>query len=181
MSRLAPIAPETAEGQTAEIFAKLKKQIGAVPNIFRSLAVHPQALGAYLNIESGATTLSGADKQAIALATGEINGCEYCLAAHTLIGKGFGLSLEETKKIRQGGATDPKRNALVRLVNEIVENRGRVSQGAYQAFLDAGYTAAQIPEVLLVVTQNLFTNYFNNLNGTEVDFPAAPSLEPVLA
>ncbi|MDE1170049.1 MAG: carboxymuconolactone decarboxylase family protein [Verrucomicrobium sp.] len=176
MSRIAQITPEQATGQTAQIYGSIQKQLGGVPNIFQALGAHPQALAAFLNLHSGLTTLSGADKEALALIVAEENGCDYCLAAHTFLGRKHGLSTEETLVIRQGGATDPKRNALIRMAREIVDRKGRVSDEAYQAYLDAGYTEAQVPEVLLAVVENLFTNYFNNLNGTAIDFPAAPAL-----
>ena len=87
-----------------------------------------------------------------------------------------GLNENEMLSIRQGGESEPKRDALLRFVQEIVNNKGAVSDTTYQAFRSAGYEENQIPEVLLAIVQNIFTNYFNNLNQTVVDFPAAPAL-----
>lgn len=176
LPRLAPLAPAQATGQAAQIYAGIQKQLGVVPNLYQTLGAHPQALEAFLHLHAGLTTLSGPDKEAIALAVAQVNGCGYCLAAHTLLAQKHGLSADETLVIRQGGASDPKRNALVRLVREIVETKGAASDAAYQAFLDAGYGETQVPEVFLAVVQHLFTNYFNNFNRTVVDFPAAPVL-----
>ncbi len=176
MNRLPSVSPEQATGQTAQIYAAVKKQLGVVPNLFQALGTHPQALEAFLHLNAGLTTLSGADKEAISLAVSQVNGCDYCLAAHTLLGQKHGLSAEETRVIRQGRATDPKRDALIRFVREIADRKGAASDESLQAFLAAGYQESQVPEVVLAVVQNVFTNYFNNLNRTEVDFPAAPAL-----
>jgi AhpD family alkylhydroperoxidase len=176
MPRLPRISVEQATAPTSELYAAIKKHLGVVPNLFQTLGAHPQALEAYLHLDSGLTTLSGPDKEAISLTVAEANGCDYCLAAHTVLGKMRGLAPEEMLKIRQGHATDPKRNALIRLVREIVEKKGAVSDETFQGFLDAGYSTSQVPAVMLAVVQNVFTNYFNNLNGTEIDFPAAPAL-----
>jgi len=176
MSRITTVTPANATGQTAAIYATITKALGGVPNLYQALGAHPQTLEAFLHLNAGLTSLSGADKEAIALAVAQVNDCDYCLAAHTFLGGKHGLSADETLVIRKGGATDPKRNALIRFTREVVENKGAVAEETYQAFLTAGYKEAQVPEVFLAVVQNIFTNYFNNFNNTEVDFPAAPAL-----
>ena len=176
MSRITPISVEQATGQTSQLYSAIQKQLGGVPNLFQAIGTNPHVLEAFLHLNAGLGSLSGSDKEAISLAVAQNNGCDYCLAAHTVLGKMSGLNENEMLSIRQGGESEPKRDALLRFVQEIVNNKGAVSDTTYQAFRSAGYEENQIPEVLLAIVQNIFTNYFNNLNQTVVDFPAAPAL-----
>lgn len=178
MSQLKSIKLEEATGQTAKLYSAIKGALGGVPNLFQGLGISPRALEAYLNI-GGALKgglLSGQDQEAIALTVSAKNGCNYCQAAHTVLGKMNGLTEDEMKSNRSGSSKDTKRVHLIRLVSEIVENKGSVSFSALQAFKSAGYTDEHIPEILLTVVQTAFTNYYNELNKTDLDFPAAPKL-----
>ena len=176
MSRIAPLLPENATGHTEQVFAAIKRALGVVPNLYRTVGHQAKTLETVLNFGAGQPTLTAKEKEVIALAVAEANGCHYCLAAHSFLAKAAGLSADESQAARRGASCDPKRAALLGLVTGIVAGRGAVDDATYAAFLAAGYTEAQVPEVVLAVTQNLFTNYFNNLNGTAVDFPAAPAL-----
>ena len=178
MSRISQVSVEQATGERAELYTAIKATLGSVPNLFQAVGASPRALKTFLGIGAGLRggLLSGAESEAIALAVAQANGCDYCLAAHTVVGGMRGLKGEEVIRNRRAESSDPKRNALLTLVSEIVTKKGRVSDATYQAFINAGYTEAHVPEVLLVVTENIFTNYFNNLNGTDVDFPPACEL-----
>ena len=148
MSRLSTIAPEAATGATAELFAKIKKAAGKVPNAYATIGTHsPEALGAMLGVEAviSSSTLSKADIETIKLAVSEVAGCDYCIAAHTLMGKFAGLSPEGMKQIRAGDPTgDTKRDALVRFVRTLVDTRGTVPAADLAAVREAGYTDATL-------------------------------------
>jgi AhpD family alkylhydroperoxidase len=176
MPRLTSLSVEQATGQAAQLYSAIQKQVGVVPNLYQAIGVNSHVLEAVLHLNAGLGSLSAPDKEAIALAVAESNSCDYCLAAHTYLGKAHGLEESEMLAIRKGGATDGKRNALIRFVREIVDRKGAVADETYQAFLAAGYEEQQVPAVVLAVVQNIYTNYFNTLNQTVVDFPAAPAL-----
>ena len=137
MSRLSAIKPEAATGAAAEIFAKIRKAVGKVPNAYATIGTHsPEALGALLNMEAviSAGTLSKPDIEAIKLAVSEVAGCDYCLAAHTLAGKFAGLAPETMKAVRAGEATgDAKRDALVHFVRLLVKTHGTVPEAEVSA------------------------------------------------
>ena len=178
MSRLSAIKPEAATGDAAEIFAKIRKAVGKVPNAYATIGTHsPEALGALLNMEAviSAGTLSKPDIEAIKLAVSEVAGCDYCLAAHTLAGKFAGLAPETMKAVRAGEATgDAKRDALVHFVRLLVKTHGTVPEAEVSAIREAGYSERQIVEIALAVTSITFTNLVNRINDTTLDFPAAP-------
>ncbi len=135
-------------------------------------------LDGYLGL-SGAlnkTSLSGKEREAIQLAVGEANNCGYCVAAHTAIGKGMGLTEQQTIEARRGGNSDPKINALVKFALALHEKKGFVSDADVSALKGAGYSDAHLGEVVAVYALAVFTNYFNHVNATPVDFPAPPSI-----
>jgi len=180
MSRLSAIKPEAATGAAAEIFAKIRKAAGKVPNAYATIGTHsPEALGALLSVEAvvGAGTLSKPDLEAIKLAVSEAAGCDYCVAAHTLMGKVAGLTPEAMKAVRAGEPSgDAKRDALVHFVRVLVTTHGTLLEGEVSAIREAGYTERQIVEIALAVTSITFTNLVNRINDTEVDFPPAPAI-----
>lgn len=176
MSRLTAIQPEAATGAAAEIFAKIRKAVGKVPNAYATIGSHsPEALGAILGVEAvlGAGTLSKQDVETIKLAVSEVAGCDYCVAAHTLAGKFAGLAPQTMKEIRAGAPTgDAKRDALVHYVRVLVTTRGTVPETEVNAIREAGYTERQIIEIALAVASITFTNLVNRVNDTTLDFPA---------
>jgi uncharacterized peroxidase-related enzyme len=178
MSRLSAIKPEAATGAAAEIFAKIRKAVGKVPNAYATIGTHsPEALGALLNVEGviAAGSLSKQDTEAIKLAVSEVAGCDYCLAAHTLAGKFAGLAPETMKAVREGEASgDAKRDALVHFVRTLVQTHGTLPEAEVGAIREAGYTERQIVEIALTVASITFTNLVNRINDTTLDFPAAP-------
>jgi uncharacterized peroxidase-related enzyme len=160
------------------IFDALKGKIGMVPNLYATVANSNVALGAILNFgESlGAGEFSAKEVEAIALAVGQVNGCEYCLAAHTAISKMSGFSEEETLDLRAGNISDTKLAALTQLAIALAENKGRAEEKFIENFFAAGYTQAALVELIGFVALNTFTNFVNNTANTKVDFPAAPEL-----
>lgn len=176
MPRLAVIDPSTATGKAREMFDGPLK--GKHLNIFRGIANSPAALQAYLGF-SGALKeglLNAKEREVIALTLAEMNQCAYCLAAHTAIGKGAGMSEQDTIDARKGKLSDPRTAALRHFVITLHEKKGFVGDDALKTIRAAGYTDGHIAEVIANYALNIFTNYFNHVNDTAVDFPAAPKL-----
>ena len=176
MSRIVTPALETATGATAEIYAQIKKTVGKVPNTFAAIGAHgPAALKAILQADGvlAAGSLSKPDQETIKLAVSEVAGCDYCVAAHSLLGKLVGLAPDVVKQIRAGQPTgDAKRDALVRFVRTLAGTSGTIGDDAFQAIRAAGYTDAQLVDISLAIAVTVFTNVFNRINDTEIDFPA---------
>lgn len=176
MPRLASIDPATATGRAKEIFDGPLK--GKHFNIFRGLANSPAALDAYVALSGalGKAGLSAKEREVVQLVVGQANGCDYCVAAHTAIGKSVGLSEEQAVGARRGRTGDPKLDALAGFTRAVHEKRGNVSDEEIGAFRAAGYTDGHVAEVVAGVALAVLTNYFNHVNRTAVDFPAAPAV-----
>lgn len=178
MSRLNVITPEQATGPTKELYDAIKRAVGGVPNIYQGVGNSAATLEGVLHIGAvlGKGQLSAAEIEAVKLVVSEAYGCTYCLAAHTLLGKKAGLTDEQAISIRRGTPQQPKLAALVKFVNATIQPKARVSDENLRAVKIAGYNDAQITETLLVVAQTVFTNLFNRVHQTPLDFPAVPSL-----
>ncbi|MGN4149150.1 carboxymuconolactone decarboxylase family protein [Burkholderia gladioli] len=176
MSRLSTLAVADATGSTAELFTKIRKAVGKVPNAYATIGTHhPEALAAMLGIDAilAGGTLSKAEIETIKLAVSENAGCDYCIAAHTLAGKFAGLSPEAMRQIRAGEPTgDVKRDALVTYVRSVVSTRGTLPAEQLDHFIAAGFTERQVIEVSLAIASITFTNLVNRANDTTLDFPA---------
>lgn len=180
MSRI--LTPANIEAAPAAAQAQLEavnQQLGVVPNLFRLIANSPSALEGYLGM-SGALakgSLPAQTRERIALAVAQVNGCDYCLSAHTYLGKNLAkLSDAEIAANRHGGSLDPKAEAAVRFAVKVVRERGHVSDADVQAVRMADYDDAQIVEIVQHVALNTWTNYINEVAKTEIDFPAAQAL-----
>jgi len=173
MARIKALNPETVEGKSKELLDKIKGKMGRVPNIFKTMAHSPAVLGAYLGF-SGAlddSTLCPKLREKIALAVAEDNSCDYCLAAHSAIGKMAGLSPDEIAAARQASAQNPKADAALKFAKKLSRGRAVVNDADAQTLRDAGYTEGEILEIIAVVSLNIFTNYFNHVADPEIDFP----------
>jgi uncharacterized peroxidase-related enzyme len=175
MSRL-PIPASIEESPAASqlLLQAVKKQLGVVPNLFRLVGNSPAALEGYLGLNAalGKGALEAPTRERIALAVAEINGCNYCLSAHSYLGSKLAkLSEVEIAANRDGGSTDPKADAAVRFAAKIVNARGHVSEDDLKAVRQAGYTDAQMIEIVLHVALNTLTNYVNEVAKTDIDFP----------
>jgi len=178
MSRLTQIAPDTATGNTKELLDAVKSKLGLIPNMVRAMANSPAALDAYVQF-SGALaggSLSARNREQIALAVGQVNECNYCLSAHSALGKIAGLTPDQIRDSRQGTAADGKTDALLHFARKLVETRGQVSDGDVNAVRQAGFTDGEIAEAVANVALNIFTNYFNHVAATDIDFPKADAL-----
>lgn len=169
-----PSSIETAPKASQGLLEAVKKQLGSVPNLFRLVSNSPAALEGYLSLSGalGQGTLPPATRERIALAVAQVNGCSYCLSAHTYLGKNLAkLDEAEIKANREGGSNDPKAAAAVRFATQVVKERGHVGSDAVRVVREAGYDDAQIIEIVLHVALNTWTNYINEIAGTEIDFP----------
>lgn len=179
MPRIEPIQPEEATGKAKDLLDTVQAKFGKAPNIFKTMAQSPAAMEGFLQLHGALAggVLSETFQEQIALCVSEINGCNYCLAAHTAIGKGAGLSEDEIIASRQGESADPKTKAGLEFARTIIASHGWVSEGDYNAVQQAGYNSEEIIEIIGQVAKNLFANYFNHIAETAIDFPAAPSLK----
>jgi len=179
MPRIQPVTDEQASPEAAEIFGAIKKKIGKVPNLYRTLGHSPSTLGGLLQLGDvlDGGSLSAPVKEQIALRVAHRNACDYCASAHTAIGKMVGLNEEQTIAARQGKADDAQAQAILNLVDAILEREGFVPDDQLQAARDAGLTDGQVFEVVGQVIKNFFTNFVNHIAETEVDFPAIPQLQ----
>jgi uncharacterized peroxidase-related enzyme len=174
MSRLATVDPATAEGQARTLLSKVERALGVTPNMMRAMANSPAVLDAYLQF-SGALSkgsLPGRVQEQIALTAAVANDCGYCLAAHTVLGARAGLSPDDLVAGRSGQASDPKVEAALSFAKSIIASRGFVSDADLEAVRAAGYTDGEIGEIVAAVALNTFTNYFNSVGQTALDFPA---------
>lgn len=178
MSRLPQVAPETATGKTREMFQAVQGKLGMVPNMMRALGNAPAALEAYLQFSGSLSkgSLPAKTREQIALAVGQANGCGYCLAAHTALGQMAGLTAEQIRDSRHANAVDSKTHALLHFARKLVDNRGHVDDADLALLAQHGFTAGDITEVVANVALNLFTNYFNHVAQTDIDFPVASEL-----
>jgi uncharacterized peroxidase-related enzyme len=176
MSRISIPALESATGATAEVYSQVRKVAGgSVPNLFAALGhLAPNQLAAVLNAEGAiaAGTLSQQDLETIKLLVSAETGCDYCVAAHTMLGKMVGLSADALGAIRRGQSTgDAKRDALIRFVLILQRTSGTISDTEFAAIRTAGYSDTQLAEISLAIALTIFTNTFNRINDTAVDFP----------
>ena len=175
MSRLPiPATIDAAPAASQPLLEAVKKQLGVVPNLFRLVSTSPAALEGYLGL-SGALAkgaLPAQTRERIALAVAEINGCDYCLSAHSYLGKNLAkLDDAEIAANRAGASNDLKADAAVRFAAKVARERGHVGEDDLRAVKLAGYSDAQVIEMVLHVALNTWTNYINEVAKTDIDFP----------
>ena len=174
MSRIpTPAAISDAPAASQPLLEAVEKQLGVVPNLFRLVANSPAALQGYLGLSGalGKGALPAATRERIALAVAEINGCNYCMSAHTYLGKNLAkLDDAEITANRNGASNDPKADAAVRFAAKVARERGHVSDDDVRAVKLAGYDDAQVIEIVLHVALNTWTNYINEVAKTDIDF-----------
>lgn len=180
MSRIpTPASIEAAPVSAQPLLTAVRKQLGVVPNMFRVISNSPAALEGYLGLNGalGKGALDARTRERIALAVAEINGCAYCLAAHTYLGKNLAkLDDAEVAANRGGTSIDPRADAAVRFAARVARQRGQVTDADVQAVKRAGYGDAEIIEIVLHVALNTLTNYVNEVAKTDIDFPQVAAL-----
>jgi uncharacterized peroxidase-related enzyme len=169
-----PATIADAPEKSRPLLEAVAKQLGSAPNMFRSIALSPHALEGHLGLFGalGKGALPAQTRERIALAVAEVNGCGYCLSAHTYLGRNLAkLDDAEITANRSGASNDPKADAAVRFAAKVARLRGHVTDADFNAVKGAGYTDAQIIEIVAHVALNSWTNYFNEVFQTEIDFP----------
>lgn len=177
MNRIPTVEAETAPQQIAGLFDAVQKKLGIVPNMVKAMGNSAAGLQGYLALSSAVSegTLRPTTREKIALRVAEINECDYCLSAHTAIGGMLKIPADDIVAARAGEASDRKEQAILDLVNALLETRGNVPDSSYSAALLAGVTAEEATEIVAHVALNVFTNYFNRLARTDIDFPKVES------
>lgn len=173
MSRITPVDLETTHNGVRRNFGAVEKQLGLVPNMMRTMAVSPSALEGYLSF-GGALRRGSLPiplQEQIAIAVAEANGCDYCLSAHTALGRKAGISPGELEANRTARSDDPRTEAALRFAWAVLGERGAVSDDELARVRGAGFSDGEIAEIIAHVALNVFTNYFNRAAGTEIDFP----------
>lgn len=174
MSRINLVTPAAATGDTKLALDQIAGAFGFTPNMFRAVANSPAALksmwGAFGALGSG--KLGAKLGEQIAVAVADRNDCQYCLSAHTALGRKAGASADEMAEAQAGRSSDPKTAAALAFAMALVENRGQVSDGDVQALRDAGFGDEGVVEIVAHVALNLFTNYVNVALDVPLDFPA---------
>jgi uncharacterized peroxidase-related enzyme len=178
MPRIQPVDQNTADPATVGPLNSARKSMGAAPDLIATMAHSPAVARAYLGF---AQPLAGGSlprhlREQIALVVGEANACNYCVAAHTELGRRAGLTEQETKEARRASSHDAKERAALVFARKVVQDRGVVADADVEQFRRAGYNDGEVGEIVANVALNIFTNYFNHIAATELDFPAAPDL-----
>lgn len=165
-------------GPTRDLLEGVRKKLGMVPNMMATMAQSHAALDGYLALSTSLSkgTLDAKTREQIALAVGQANQCDYCLAAHSAIGTMVGLKPDEIDGARRAKVADPKRAAILTLASRIVEVRGNLSNADIAAARAAGISEGELAEVVANVALNIYTNYFNHIAATDVDFPKAAAI-----
>jgi uncharacterized peroxidase-related enzyme len=173
MPYITPLDPQAADATTAATLNAVKAAIGMVPNLYATLAKAPAALNGLLQINQaiGAGSLNAKEREIVALATSQANGCGYCLSAHTLLGKNAGLSLEQTYTARAGRGSTPREAAIAACAKAVVDARGHVPVDVLDGFKADGLSEADLLEIVVNVAATTLTNYVNNVARTQIDFP----------
>ncbi len=173
MQRITAVNPAEANGKAKQLLDAVQAKLGMTPNLMKTLAAAPAALEAYLSFGAalGTGNLDAKFREQIALAVAQANSCEYCLAAHSAIGKMTGLKPEEIVASREAHSVDAKRDAGLQFVQALVVQRGMVSDQALAHVKAVGFSDGDIAEIVANVAVNIFTNYFNHVARTDVDFP----------
>jgi uncharacterized peroxidase-related enzyme len=174
MPRITPVT--TTDAATQSTLDAVKAKIGMVPNLYATFAQAPAVLSGFLALSDALSkgALTAAQREIVALATAQANGCHYCLSAHTLLGKGAGLSADGIRDARHGKGVDALANAVASLAVRLVEARGSISDADLAAARLAGLDDARIVEVIAHVALNTMTNFTNNVAQTDIDFPVVP-------
>ena len=178
MERFQVPSREEVTTNNQAIFDNLEKAVGFVPNLYAYYAKNDTALADYLTLQNRKTSLKTKEKEVINLVVSQYNGCNYCLSAHTQIGKMNGFTEDQILEIRTGAASfDAKLDALAKFVFSTVENKGRATEKAKEEFFAAGYTEANMIDVVIVIGDKTISNLIHNLADFEIDFPLAEELQ----
>lgn len=179
MPRLYVVSPEQATGSVKESYAAVTKEMGKVFNIFQGMGNSSAALNAYLAMSAALAEgeLSPEERELVYLAVSENNGCHYCVSAHTMVAtQQLGVSEEDALKARQFQASNEKHAALLKFIGRVITTKGFVSDDELSEVQEAGYSDGQIAEAVAYIGLATYSNLFNHVHDTPLDFPAASKL-----
>lgn len=173
MSRIQVIEQHNANAEQKALLDAIQGQLGMVPNFLKVFANSPVALQAFLGLHgvANAGSLSPQTRERIALALAQQNTCEYCLSAHTAIGRKAGLTGDEIAAARAGSSEDAKAAVAVKLARSLVEHKGDITTAELIEAREAGYSDADIVEIITHVGMNLLTNILGKASRVDIDFP----------
>jgi uncharacterized peroxidase-related enzyme len=170
-------ARDEVSAASQAIFDQLAAKLGKVPNLYATFAHSEHALATYLALQNARSSITGKAREVVNLAVSEVNACSYCLAAHTVIGGMMGFTPDEILEIRSGRARfDARLDALARLARNVTERRGHAHPALVEAFFAAGWSKAQLVDVIVAVGDKTISNYLHATTRVPVDFPKAPAL-----
>lgn len=172
-------AVEALSTLSQSILEQVQKKMGKVPNLYATIGYSDQALKGMLDFEatlSQDSSFTGKEKEAINLIVSQVNNCDYCLAAHTVLAQLKGFSKEDTLAIRKGTVSDSKLSAIISLAASIANNKGNASEEALDKFFEVGYDEKALIELIGLITLRTFTNYVYANTKIPVDFPAIESI-----
>jgi uncharacterized peroxidase-related enzyme len=177
MPRIPIPGRDEAPPESHQILHNVNKMLGFVPNLHRLMSISPNALAGWAELmRSLSKTLDVKTREGMALAVSEVDGCNYCLAAHSYISTNLAkIAPEEIALNREGRSRDPKRQAAIAFAKALIERRGQVSDEEFDAVRAAGWTDANIVEMIALSAQFLLTNFMNNAVQTPIDFPEVAS------
>jgi len=159
------------------LFDTLQKSIGKVPNLYATFAHSEHALGSYLAFQDACSSITGKAREVVNLVVSQVNNCEYCLAAHTMLGRMVGFTDAQLLEVRSGGASfDARLDTLAHLVKSIVEGRGRPDPERLDAFFAAGWSTENLVDTIVAIGDKTVSNYLHSTTRVPVDFPPAPPL-----
>lgn len=173
-ARVPLVDQRTAPAASVTAIEQIQTAFGVVPNMFRAVANSPAALQSMWGSLGalGGGTISAQLGEKIAVAVADRNRCEYCLAAHTALGRKAGASAEEMAAAQAGLSNEPKTAAALAFAVKVVEARGQISETEVASLRQVGFSDEEIVEILAHVALNLFTNYVNVVFNVPVDFPS---------
>ena len=173
MSRITVIEQHTANAEQKALLDAIQGQLGMVPNFLKVFANSPVALQAFLGLHgvANAGSLTPQTRERIALALAQQNSCEYCVSAHTAIGRKAGLTGDEIAAARAGTSEDAKASIAVKLARSLIEHKGDITTAELIEAREAGYTDADIVEIITHVGMNLLTNILGKASRVDIDFP----------
>jgi uncharacterized peroxidase-related enzyme len=174
MARTTALTPEQVPADSRPTLDAFTKNIGFTPNMMATFAQSPIAFNAWANLLGALSrALDVKTRDSIGLAVSEVNGCNYCLTVHSFTAQHMAkLAADEIILARKGHASDPKRDAAVQFARKVIEARGQVGEADLQVVRDAGYTDANVMEIVALVAMYSLTNFINNVFDPEQDFPA---------
>ncbi|MFZ6727434.1 carboxymuconolactone decarboxylase family protein [Undibacterium sp. MH2W] len=168
---------EASTDANKALMDNLKSALTFVPNLYATFTYSETALGTYLALQNAKSSLSSKAREVVNLVVSEVNACQYCLAAHTMVGKMVGFTDQQILEIRSGTAHfDTRLDALAQLVHNVAVTRGHTDKQLLQAFFDAGWNEGNLVDIMMAIGDKIISNYLHSTTEIPVDFPPAPAL-----